>query len=73
MDLKKTEELLWSEMDRKRRNSIRKAEKSGVYVRKAEKEDLEEFIEVYINGFCSKHNMDDSYISTVPSKGSRLD
>ena len=67
LDLEKTEDQLWSEMDRKRRNSIRGAIKSGVSVRKASSEDIEEFTGVYIEGFCSKHNMNDAYISRVPS------
>jgi len=48
IDLKKGEDTLWNEMNKKRRNSIRKAEKTGIETKEARSEkDIQTIYEIY--------------------------
>jgi Acetyltransferase (GNAT) domain len=57
LDLSRTEDDLWADLNAKRRNGIRYARKSGVVVRLATPNDLDAATELWIKGFCAKHGM----------------
>jgi hypothetical protein len=56
VDLKQPLDRIWSQMDHKRRSGIRYATKANVKVRLAGPGDLEQLLDVWINGYCKKYN-----------------
>ncbi|MDC0055895.1 GNAT family N-acetyltransferase [Deltaproteobacteria bacterium] len=68
LDLSKSEDQLWSELNRKRRNTIRSAIKNGVVIELAESTDALEAEQVWLKGSCTKHNLSNEYVSTMSEK-----
>ena len=67
LDLTKDLEQLWAEMDRKKRNAIRLAQKSNVKIRLAKPKDKIEFMDVYYHGYCIKHDDSAEHLNQVDS------